>query len=100
MNEDQGTIVTWAIETFGQPKDVKTIVDRFITEAIELDTKAAKPLINIPDIQDECADCLIVLYQVAAACGFNLNRAVDYKMQINRARKWELKGDGTAQHID
>jgi NTP pyrophosphatase (non-canonical NTP hydrolase) len=100
MRENQATITGWAIKTFGPPSSMKKIVDRFVEEVIELDTKASKEKPDIEAIKDECADCLIVLVQVASVCGFSLAHAVDKKMEVNRARKWALKGDGTAQHVD
>lgn len=43
----------------------------------------------------EAADVCITLYRVI---GTLQPTAIDDKMKINRARKWKLKGDGTAQH--
>jgi len=40
-----------------------------------------------------------MLYQVASAFGFDLHEQVDHKMKINRSRTWDVKGDGTGQHI-
>src|SRR3990172_5961258 len=98
MNETQASISDWAIQTFGYPKSAKTLVERFVTEVIELDTKSAAQPIILEHIRDECADCLVVLYQAAQFYGFDLHEAVNEKMIINRERKWDLKGDGTAQH--
>ena len=96
--ETQITISDWAISTFGHPASAKKIVERFVEEVIELDTLSAATPPDIQKVKDECADCLIVLYQVANVYGFNLNLAVNDKMRINRNREWELRGDGTAQH--
>lgn len=47
----------------------------------------------------ECADVLVVLYQVAAALGADLHAEVDAKMQVNRARTWSKTEDGRYQHV-
>lgn len=92
--ETQASISTWAKETFGEPTSLELVVDRFLEEVEELQTGAPE------DLPDECADCMIVLLQVAATAGFDLQEAIDAKMKINRARKWNTKGDGVGQHID
>jgi NTP pyrophosphatase (non-canonical NTP hydrolase) len=98
--ETQDSISKWAIATFGYPKSTKKIVERFVEEVIELDTKSAQTPIIIDSIRDECADCLIVLYQVAQTYGFDLHRAVNEKMTINQERIWKTDGDGVGQHVD
>ena len=92
--ETQASISTWATKTFGKPANLELIVDRFLEEVKELQSG------TLEDLTDECADCLIVLYQVAETAGFDLQDAVDEKMKINRARKWNTNGDGVGQHID
>jgi NTP pyrophosphatase (non-canonical NTP hydrolase) len=99
MRETQKSISTWGIKTFGMPTNPKKIVERFVEEVIELDTKSSKPS-HVEEIIDECADCLVVLYQVATAYGFDLHEAVNIKMKINRVRKWKTSGEGVGQHID
>lgn len=48
-------------------------------------------------IQEECADVLIMLSQVAQKSGGVLQTLVDHKMEVNRARKWVNVG-GRFQH--
>lgn len=96
--ETQMTISDWANKTFGPPKDPQTIVDRFMYEVAELSLQASDG--NFDRAAGECADCLIVLYQVAQTLGFDLHEEVNKKMAINRARKWNIAGDGTGQHIE
>ena len=102
--ETQISISEWAQQTFGVATSPKKLVERFVEEVVELDAKSAFHGLMTPKnfdaIQDECADCLVVLYQVAEAYGFDLLTAVDQKMEINRARKWKTAGDGVGQHID
>lgn len=99
MNETQKTISEWATQTFGVPENLDPIVDRFLEEVDELASSTASVL-TLEELQSECADCLIVLYQVAQTGGFDLHEAVNNKMQINRSRKWDTKGDGVGQHIE
>lgn len=49
-------------------------------------------------IPAEAADVAIVLFGLAHMRGFDLLAAVDDKMKTNRARKWNLNGDGTGYH--
>lgn len=97
--ETQETISKWAIETFGKPQDEEIILTRFMDEVQELDDKFSEGAEN-QAIIDECADVLIILYQVANTHGFDLHEAVNKKMQTNRARKWDTKGDGVGQHVE
>jgi NTP pyrophosphatase (non-canonical NTP hydrolase) len=47
----------------------------------------------------EAADVVIVLAAYVASQGWDLAQEVERKMKINRARKWQLTGDGCGQHI-
>lgn len=98
--ETQKSISDWGIQTFGPPASAKKIADRFMEEVLELDAKCAVRPADLTAIADECADCLIVLYQVAQTYGFDLHKAVDDKMTINRARIWKTDGDGIGQHVE
>lgn len=53
-----------------------------------------------PKAPQECADVLIVLYQVAAKVNTELHSEVDRKMTINRARAWAKTADGRHQHVE
>lgn len=109
-SEAQDTIAAWAIATFGQPVSVHILAERANKEMLKLlraTNLAARPgAIETPveakefavEIAGECADVLIVLYQIAEQCGIDLHGAVDQKMNINRSRKWSVAGNGTGQH--
>lgn len=100
MKETQKTISEWATTTFGYPKLPQIIIDRLCVEVIELrNIDYSKDVDSFDKVSDECADILIVLYQIANIFGFNIHACVDHKMQINRDRKWKIVGDGTGQHI-
>lgn len=95
MIENQKTISEWAEKTFGHPTRERSI-NRMLEEVTEL---AVCDREDFNKVSDECADILITLYQVANTFGFDLHVCVDHKMEINRARKWKIAGDGTGQHI-
>jgi len=99
MIETQKTISEWATETFGYPASPQIIIDRMFQEVRELRNVDYLDVMNFDKVSDECADIYIVMCQVANIFGFDLHACVDHKMQINRARKWKLAGDGTGQHI-
>lgn len=99
MTENQKTISEWASKIFGYPTPYRS-VKRMIEEVKELEDVCESNDINdMNKVSNECADVLITLYQVANTFGFDLHACVDHKMEINRARKWKIAGDGTGQHI-
>lgn len=97
--ETQKTISDWATKTFGYPKSTKVSVDRMLDEVNEL--KRLEPYNDFAyeKVADECADIYITMCQVMSTIGFDLHSCVNHKMEINRARKWKIKGDGTGQHV-
>ena len=95
--ETQETIGRWADEAFGKAASLWVIVSRLHAEELEL-LKAVDH--GAPEaIRDEAADVAIVLYRLAQVAGFDLARAVNEKMAVNRQRKWMVFGDGTGQHV-
>jgi NTP pyrophosphatase (non-canonical NTP hydrolase) len=48
----------------------------------------------------ELADMVIVLSHMAASLGLDLQRAVDEKMAVNRARTWARTPEGTYVHVE
>jgi len=102
MIETQKTISEWAVKTFGYPTAERSI-KRMLEEVEELKDIKNVDLFDDPEsfnkVSDECADIYITMCQVASTFGFDLHACVDHKMEINRARKWKIAGDGTGQHI-
>ncbi len=96
-SEDQKSITAWGEETFGPAINPAVLVARAKVEMDELLEAVAAG--DHAEAALETADVLILLYRVATLCGFDVNRAVDRKMAINRARRWARKGDGTGSHI-
>lgn len=103
MIETQKTISEWGTKTFGYPKSRDVIVNRMLKECEELkDVTFGQDYAgtyNTEYIAEECADIYIVMCQVMTIIGYDLHVCVDRKMEINRARKWEIAGDGTGRHI-
>lgn len=97
-DETQESINKWAVDTFGKRKYAYTSTIRMNLEVAELLDCIAKQ--DWPRARTECADIYIVLCSVASDFGTDLQDEVNKKMLINRKRKWQLHGDGTAQHID
>lgn len=83
--ETWASIAQWCEDTFG-PVTLKRTAERANEEMIELLEK--------PDDVIEAADVLIVLSRYPG-----LWEAVERKMAINRARVWDVKGDGTGYHV-
>ena len=99
MIENQRTISEWADKTFGYPTRERSIA-RMIEEVDELKRiEITDDISNFIKMADECADIYITMCQIANTFGFDLHVYIDYKMDINRHRKWKRMGDGTGQHI-
>ena len=95
--EDQKSVTDWGEETFGPAVDPAVLVARAALEMDEL-LEAARAGDHAA-VALETADVFILLYRVATLCGFDVNEAIDRKMQINRKRRWQRRGDGTGSHI-
>ncbi len=54
---------------------------------------------HISKARQECADVMITMYRVIEKLGGSLRDEVDAKMDINRARKWNVGADGIGYHI-
>ena len=95
--EDQASLAAWGEETFGPAPELSRLVERAAVEMEELLEAAREG--NSAEAAHEAADILILLFRYAEKSGFDLMAAVDEKMTINRARRWQSKGDGTGSHI-
>lgn len=97
--ESTATIATWANATFGASPSNMSTFERARKEWTELERKLEANDAD-PEAVTEIADVVIVLQRIAAAHGKDLYAEIDRKMAINRARKWELTGDGHGQHVE
>ena len=99
-SETIASVTTWANETFGQAK-IPAMMDRAKKEWDEL-----LDLFHPPDhteccipkkVAEEAADVCICLYRVIGTLD---PEAINKKMAKNRARKWQVDGQGCAQHVE
>lgn len=97
MTETLQGIGEWATRTFG-PGDPKSCYLKLGEEFGEL----AEPIQrrNMDKAVREMADMVIVLAHMAASAGCDLQRAIDNKMEVNRARTWEITPEGTGKHVE
>lgn len=98
MSETQQSITEWANATFGEPIHNESIATRALDEMHEL-LDALYDDDKHPKAADEAADVLIVLMRLFDRLGTTWQAEVDRKMAINRARKWNLHGNGHGSHI-
>mgnify|MGYP000367214154 CR=1 FL=1 len=88
------SVTEWANETFG-PATIQRQVERAREEFSELEHIISVPC--HPDkLAEEAADVCICLYRVIGTLD---PEAINKKMKKNRARKWLVDGNGTAQHV-
>lgn len=89
MSETPQTIRAWALATFGE-----VTIRRGVSRAAE----------ELDEALTELADVTIVLCHATRGhwlmwpAVWLLRKRINAKMAINRARRWDLRGDGTAQH--
>lgn len=98
MPETQETIEEWRKATFGSTSTTSRLAARANLEMAELIDALSVSDTN-PHAAAECADVVIVLMGVATKLGVDLLAEVEKKMAINRARKWNIAGDGTGKHV-
>lgn len=99
MTENQSTVNAWQRETFGPQTDRQAIAEKLWDEMRELH-RAVSQSASCKRVTDELADVQIVLWQLAGSYSIDLQCATDAKMMVNRGRSWNVRGDGTAQHVD
>jgi hypothetical protein len=91
--ETWASIAQWCEETFG-PCGAHRMAERAMEEGVELLDETSEQDEWTHKARIEAADMLICLSRVPAIWA-----AVEEKMAINRARKWNIQGDGTGYHI-
>jgi len=81
----------WANETFGKGQTVIGIINHLIKEVCEL---------RDSDRPEEAADCLLLLFQHAHECEYDLLEEAKKKHEINLKRKWGKPDEyGVIEHI-
>lgn len=97
MTETYSTIGEWAVRTFGAGKPLACyakLAEEFGEIARPLQKREYEKALY------EMADVVIVLSHMATSLGLELQRAVDEKMSVNRARTWNMTPEGTAVHVE
>lgn len=96
--ENQQSVARWIRDTFGPVPSNARIVSRANEEMAEL-LRTVTIDDSSPDLAEEMADVVIVLYRLAERLGVSLADEIDRKMAVNRARKWERDGSGSGYHV-
>lgn len=97
MDETIRQIQEWGVDTFGVPDPYRAFT-KLVEEVGELSVAIRKG--GPDDVGEEIADIIVT----AIHCGSSgqvrdIQTAVNNKMRINRQRDWNLKGDGTGDHV-
>lgn len=98
QHETQQTINEWIEETFGPAGSNARVVARANEEMAEM-LRDVTTQDDHPNLVEEMADVVIVLYRIAARLGVDLHEEIDKKMAVNRARRWSLDGSGCGYHV-
>jgi NTP pyrophosphatase (non-canonical NTP hydrolase) len=95
-------ITIWQKETFGQVTALSKI-NHLLEEIEELKWALDSDDTDI-SVEEEFADCFILLFGAAALHGYTFDsicKIIDAKMEINYKRKWgKPKENGVVNHID
>lgn len=105
LKDIQQLIAEWGVRTFGkaEARDIATRMNAEVAELLiglnhippaGLDREEAIKALGM-----ECADIGIMLVQVAARLGIDLETFMEQKMEINRNRKWGVQANGKVQHV-
>lgn len=100
----QTRIGQWGNRTFPLSTPL-SIVAHLRREVVELEDeiiRATSPLFetNPGAVQEEAADCLMLLYHLAHRLGFDLHDAAEVKCSINQQRTWgEPDAEGVVEHV-
>lgn len=99
----QRDIHRWALETFPHGTDASIIAHlREELEELSAALHVRGTLPRLLALQEEIADCVILLMNLASRHGISVEGAVDAKMAVNRQRKWQKTEDerGCFRHVE
>lgn len=91
ISELQREIVAWADSVFP---------DRAPDETFRKLVGEIEEMKRDPESEEEFADAIILLFDLAHLMKIDIARAVKTKMEINRNRKWVKGADGLHQHVN
>ena len=98
MNENQESISTWAMKTFGPAGSNLDVAKRAALEMAEL-IEALEADDHGLNAAEECADVVIILYRLMDRLGCDMRNEINRKMKINRKREWVTSKDGIGQYV-
>jgi NTP pyrophosphatase (non-canonical NTP hydrolase) len=96
--ESQSSVSAWADKTFGPASSNARVAARANEEMAEL-LRALTADDEHEKAAEEVADIVIVLCRLVTRLGRDLGEEIDRKMEINRARQWNLTKDGHGYHV-
>lgn len=118
MPETFNSIGDWWLEKLGPGADPRAVARKMLGEAVELCYAAGcdhRDLIAVLDAEwmsaaakgnkgpeafaEELADCVIVGCSGLRTTGSDPQGVVDWKQGKNKVRSWDVRPDGTAQHV-
>ena len=70
------------------------------TKIVEEASELLHALHHRGDVAEEAADILVLLLDVALLEGFDLQKAFEAKMEINRNRTWNLRNGSLSHEAD
>ncbi len=91
-------VQNWCKAKFGGKADPACIFVKLMEKVGEL-AEEIRLNKDVTKIGTEAADCVIVLCHLLNCYGLSLQNCVKLKMQINIARQWTVRPDGTADHV-
>lgn len=98
MLESQYKISAWADQTFGPASSNARVAARANEEMAELLRHLTADDYH-PKAAEEIADVVIVLCRLMTRLGRDMGEEIERKMEINRARVWNLTTDGHGYHV-
>lgn len=98
---------TWADDTFGVQRKVVSVLNHLKQEVpeliAELELKGEERNEDSQSVEDEFADCFILICNAAAKYGLSANQLLavsERKMEVNKARKWgKPDANGVVNHV-
>lgn len=106
MDQLQAEVGEWANVTFGRANDpsaMRKVANHLEDEVIELSAlRLERPLSTweCGHVQEEAADCALLLFHLAHLGEFSLEGAVRAKFERNKARQWgEPDARGVITHV-
>lgn len=96
IRDIQLMVVHWAHDTFGYKRNLGTISKKLGKEIQEMQENIQGR--DYSDLGQEVADVQILLLDLCFLLDIDVEGEILKKLNVNKARKWEIQPDGTSQH--